>query len=140
MSKLEKSYYKNLNNNLALLSNDNALLDLPYDTEIVESDHTVSATIEGRRIFDVAFLVEQLKTFGHHSEGLFGCSGKNMSFQKEIRRGSCFELVFKCDMCHKVEKLFSEPKDGYGCQHSHCELPVVKFVSVLIHFNIVSRY
>jgi hypothetical protein len=96
---------------LALLSNDNELLDLPYDTEIVESDHAVSATIEGRRIFDVAFLVEQLKTFGHHSEGLFGCNGNNMSFQKEIRRGSCFELVFKCDMCHKVEKLFSEPKD-----------------------------
>jgi hypothetical protein len=96
---------------LALLSNDNELLDLPYDTEIVESDHAVSATIEGRRIFDVAFLVEQLKTFGYHSEGLFGCSGNNMSFQKEIRRGSCFELVFKCDMCHKVEKLFSEPKD-----------------------------
>jgi hypothetical protein len=72
---------------LALLSNDNELLDLPYDTEIVESDQAVSATIEGRTIFDVAFLVEQLKTFGHHSEGLFGCSG------------------------NKVEKLFSEPKD-----------------------------
>jgi cytochrome c2 len=53
--------------------------------------------------------VEQLKTFGHHPEGL--CSGKNMSFQKEIRRGSSFELMFKCDMCHKVEKRFFEPKD-----------------------------
>jgi hypothetical protein len=69
---------------LALLSNDNELLDLPYDTEIVESDHAVSATIEGRRIFDVAFLVEQLKTFGHHSEGLFGCSGNNRVFKKKL--------------------------------------------------------
>lgn len=64
-------------------------------------------TAEGRRIFDIQFLIQQLKTFGAHKSP-YACSSTNMAFVKEYRRGLYSELQFKCNMCGAMEILKSD--------------------------------
>ena len=70
------------------------------------------AEIEGRRIFDVKFLIEQLQNFGCHKNGRFGCSSRNMVFTHEIRKGFSVELYFKCNFCSFKEVIKSEKDYG----------------------------
>lgn len=76
-----------------------------------ECEQTKFENVCGRRIFDVAFLIKQLKTFGNHTSP-FGCNACNMCFKKEFRRGLNSVLLFKCNMCGAIEKVFSEPSDA----------------------------
>ncbi|KAI4455257.1 hypothetical protein MML48_9g00016404 [Holotrichia oblita] len=65
--------------------------------------------VEGRRMFDVKYLVQQLQNFGDHEK--YGCSSKNMVFIKEIRKGFSTSLLFQCSMCNQNEAIESDTKN-----------------------------
>ncbi|KAK4882289.1 hypothetical protein RN001_005608 [Aquatica leii] len=62
--------------------------DIGKDTSLLigkdKKDNNRDIKIEGRRIFEIHFLIQQLKKFGAH-ESSYGCNVTNMAFLKELR-------------------------------------------------------
>ena len=80
-------------------------------------------TMEGNRIVDAKFFIEQILSFPHCE--LFSCSSQNVKILKENRKGLISEFVLECSLC-KVNHIVSTcKKDGKmnakwnGCVRNH---------------------
>ncbi len=91
---------------------ENDIESLPYIEEMSKELPTEQPLPEGRRIFDVNFLVKQMQSFGQHGSNKFHCTSKNMKFVKEVRRGFEVELHFKCNFCNSMEIIRSEQPES----------------------------
>lgn len=71
---------------------------------------TPADQVSGRRLMDPAFIFAAIKQTGYHAP--FNCTFVDMDFitETKVAGRSCFK--FKCRMCNKIEKIWSEdPKE-----------------------------
>lgn len=77
-----------------------------------DTNHNVSSTLVGRRIFNVELLFDSLSKIDHSP---FDCNFSHFCFQKEIRNGLYSEFYFLCKLCGKTEIIKSDiPKPVGG--------------------------
>lgn len=81
---------------------------------IVESDpstddHIQLDYLEGRRIVDISFFFDQLKSLSNHAPQ-FSCTLNNLSVKSEIVRGLCSGFMFVCNMCGYSKVVWTDPK------------------------------
>ncbi|GLV39287.1 hypothetical protein CBL_06338 [Carabus blaptoides fortunei] len=81
----------------------------PMLIELEERGKKENPMFEGRRIFDVKYLFEQLSEINNHQP--FSCGINEMQAIKEIRHGYYSEFYLKCSMCNKTSKLCSENRN-----------------------------
>lgn len=78
------------------------------EVEVENGSIDKKATVCGRRLVNVANLFNKLQQIEHMG---FGCTFKELELVSEQRIGivSCFN--FKCKMCRKIEKIWTEDED-----------------------------
>lgn len=72
-----------------------------YDSIASDNFH-----LEGRRIVDIGYLIENISSIGRHDP--FDCSFSDMKPISERRKGFCSVLKFKCNMCNVVKSIRTE--------------------------------
>lgn len=85
------------------------LNDLIVEAAPSTDEHIQLARLEGRRIVDVGFFLEQLKLLSNHGPQ-FGCTLNNLSVKSEIVRGLYSGFMFVCDMCGYYKVVWTDPK------------------------------
>lgn len=63
--------------------------------------------VEGRRIVDITFLMQQLQEKAHHNN-LFDCKASNFRLVGEKRTGLTSVFKFQCAMCQEMCRIQSE--------------------------------
>ncbi|KAJ8881770.1 hypothetical protein PR048_018256 [Dryococelus australis] len=70
--------------------------------------------IEDRRLFDVAFLFQEMSRISQHNK-VFHCSFVNMQLIKEHRKGMISSYYFQCNMCGTIKIISSEdPRKNFN--------------------------
>lgn len=85
-----------------LTSNENGNLDTANETHVlpqIKLEETNENTIEGRRIIEIEYFLNQLRDMSNHNNG--NCSFDDLIPQKEIRRGLFSKIIFRCQSCHQ---------------------------------------
>ncbi|CAH2088998.1 unnamed protein product [Euphydryas editha] len=71
--------------------------EVPFETSVV---------IEGRRIIDIQFFIDQIKTLNNHNTAT-GCTFDNLNIIKERKDSLKSSFTFLCNMCNMQFQLFS---------------------------------
>lgn len=78
--------------------------DLALSLDLNQSCNLADVKLEGRRIVDINYIFNTIKSFSHP----FGCTFKNLIFTHEIRNGCISSFYFKCNFCNQIEVIHSE--------------------------------
>ncbi|KAK4875812.1 hypothetical protein RN001_012234 [Aquatica leii] len=122
-------------------------VQLSYIQQWGDKDDTL---LEGRRIVDIKYFIDQLYAINRHSEQ-FQCSLNDMTVTKEIRNGLESQIFMICRMCnYKCKLKTSDSTDSQtlnlnlsavngimsiGCGYSHLD----EFLSTLVVPNMSSN-
>lgn len=79
---------------------------LPLDIEIDNNFKTISEQVQGRRIVNLGYVLEEYEKIIKHPQF---CTMGRMNFIKESRCGLVTKLHFFCDNCEKSKIISSEP-------------------------------
>lgn len=79
--------------------------DLASPLDLNQNGNLVDVKLEGRRIVDINYIFNSIKSFLHDP---FGCTFKNLIFTHEIRNGYISSFYFKCNFCNQKEVIHSE--------------------------------
>ncbi|KAG8189245.1 hypothetical protein JTE90_013773 [Oedothorax gibbosus] len=80
---------------------------LPPDNSVSTDTPTSAFEINGKRIVDIKFFMEQLKQMNSHSP--FDCTFSDMNIISEEIQGFKSGLKFKCNMCNLIKTVWTVP-------------------------------
>ncbi|KAF2887417.1 hypothetical protein ILUMI_18756, partial [Ignelater luminosus] len=81
--------------------------DLP-DLELKRETCGTPPVLDGNRIVDISYFIEEVKKIGIHDST---CTMGKMKFIKEHRRGVTSKLLFGCDTCCKTLHVQTQPEN-----------------------------
>lgn len=76
------------------------------ETEETDTENFEDKNIGGRRIVDIMYLLQELKSLNDHNP--FTCNFSHMQLISEKRNGLRCSLKFKCKMCHLEKVIWTE--------------------------------
>lgn len=74
--------------------------------------------LEGRRIIDLLFFMDQIKTISNHNSA-FACTIDNLQFVKEVQYGLYSDFIMQCNMCNTKLRLQTSDRSKAGMDANH---------------------
>ncbi|KMQ86123.1 hypothetical protein RF55_14993 [Lasius niger] len=85
--------------------------DLAIDNSPLDVGHIQEAKVDGRRIVDITFFLQQLhEKLNNHNRAL-ECPFSSLKMIKFIDRGLRTQLFFKCQMCNNTFNIWTDRND-----------------------------
>ncbi|KAF2889252.1 hypothetical protein ILUMI_10969 [Ignelater luminosus] len=78
------------------------------DFELERETCGTPPVLDGNRIVDISYFIEEVKKIGIHDST---CTMGKMKFIKEHRRGVTSKLLFGCDTCCKTSHVQTQPEN-----------------------------